>query len=464
MPRSLHPASLPSTLRIRPYDAAIAALAPFAAFWIRGGSSPEDGWDNILIYAAVALLCTLLALVYFRVSSILVRFFAAHDAVRIGKACAAAIALTIAICFAFNRLDSVPRSVPFIHATVLFIGLAGIPFLIAYNLREDKPSAAPHENTKETILVIGANRIAWFYIRMVEMFSEGRQRVVGILDASPGLLNQTLAGHAVVGKPEDLGRVIDEYGVHGVKVNRVMVAFAHDHYDRQTWQTFEETCSARQIRLGSIADLLSISLSPSSPVEDAATPDISLAVDQRGIWRVKRAIDVIVALLAILILLPVILLIGLAIRLTMGAPVVFWQQRQGLGGAPILVYKFRTLLAPFDENGRLRSDAERLPPLGALLRMTRFDELPQLFNLLSGDMSLIGPRPLLPIDQPEDYAKRLSVRPGITGWAQVNGGKLVQAEDKRLLDEWYIENASLKLDLIIALRTLKIIFSGDGAA
>jgi Bacterial sugar transferase len=144
-----------------------------------------------------------------------------------------------------------------------------------------------------------------------------------------------------------------------------------------------------------------------------------------------------------------------------GLPVFFWQQRMGAGGRRFLLHKFRTLRTPFDENGRKLTDEERLSPIGRFMRRTRLDELPQLLNILVGDMSLIGPRPLLPRDQRKNIEIRLMVRPGITGWAQVNGGVLLSPDEKEPLDEWYIRNASLWLDLRILFMTAIVFFCGE---
>jgi lipopolysaccharide/colanic/teichoic acid biosynthesis glycosyltransferase len=151
----------------------------------------------------------------------------------------------------------------------------------------------------------------------------------------------------------------------------------------------------------------------------------------------------------------------LAIRVRLGAPVMFWQQRVGVHGEPILVHKFRTFAPAVDADGRVLSDDERSTPLGRFLRACRLDELPQLFDVLRGHMNLIGPRPLLPVDLADDCSIRLSVAPGLTGWAQVHGGKAISAEEKNALDEWYIYHASLALDLRIVWSTLRIVFKGD---
>jgi lipopolysaccharide/colanic/teichoic acid biosynthesis glycosyltransferase len=133
---------------------------------------------------------------------------------------------------------------------------------------------------------------------------------------------------------------------------------------------------------------------------------------------------------------------------------VFWQQRVGRNGAPLYLYKFRTLQTLFDRQTKERRLAQEPSAIGRFLQTTRLDELPQLWNIISGDMSSVGPRPLLPADQPDDLEVRLMVRPGLTGWAQVCGGKLISADEKNALDAWYIRHASLWLDLKIIIRTI----------
>ena len=134
--------------------------------------------------------------------------------------------------------------------------------------------------------------------------------------------------------------------------------------------------------------------------------------------------DFCLSLLLIVVLLPVFLMIAVIVLLDVGSPIFFWQRRVGINGQGFHIHKFRTLKPAYDDQGRTFSTTDRVSWVGALLRKFRLDELPQLLNVLVGDMSLIGPRPLLPHDQPSDATARLMVRPGITGWAQVNGGKL----------------------------------------
>ena len=177
--------------------------------------------------------------------------------------------------------------------------------------------------------------------------------------------------------------------------------------------------------------------------------------------KAKRLFDFIVATLALFTLSPLLLLLAFLVGLNSGFPILFHQRRPGLHGKPFTLYKFRTMTDERDAQGNLFPDAERLTPFGRFLRSTSLDELPELFNVLKGEMSLVGPRPLLMryLDRytPEQM-RRHEVKPGITGWAQINGRNAITWEQKFALDVWYVDNQSLWLDLkIIALTAWKIL-------
>ncbi|NCC97697.1 MAG: sugar transferase, partial [Synergistales bacterium] len=160
----------------------------------------------------------------------------------------------------------------------------------------------------------------------------------------------------------------------------------------------------------------------------------------------KRALDVVLSLMGLVVLSPVLLCTALAVAVKLGRPVLFRQRRPGLNGKPFYMLKFRTMTDGRDKKGNLLPDEVRLTSFGKLLRSTSLDELPELLNVLKGDMSLVGPRPLLmeylPLYSP-DQARRHQVRPGITGWAQVNGRNALSWEDKFALDVWYVDNWSI---------------------
>lgn len=179
----------------------------------------------------------------------------------------------------------------------------------------------------------------------------------------------------------------------------------------------------------------------------------------------KRLFDFLVALCTVLILLPVIIVVAILIRFRLGSPILFTQERPGLNGEIFKMMKFRTMLNGKDEQGNLLPDNERMTKFGSFLRSTSLDELPGLFNVLKGDMSLVGPRPLLVQYLPlynKQQARRHNVRPGITGWAQVNGRNAISWEDKFKLDVWYVDNQSFLLDIKILLLTVKKVFVREG--
>jgi lipopolysaccharide/colanic/teichoic acid biosynthesis glycosyltransferase len=179
----------------------------------------------------------------------------------------------------------------------------------------------------------------------------------------------------------------------------------------------------------------------------------------------KRLFDIFVAGAAILILLPVIIVIAVFVKFMMGSPILFRQQRPGLAGRSFQMIKFRTMIDELDANGNLLRDSQRLTQFGRFLRATSLDELPELWNVIEGKMSLVGPRPLLiqylPLYSAEQ-SRRHNVLPGITGWAQVNGRNALTWEEKFALDVWYVDNHSFWLDLRILVKTLVEVFKRTG--
>lgn len=182
---------------------------------------------------------------------------------------------------------------------------------------------------------------------------------------------------------------------------------------------------------------------------------------------IKRFFDIIISSLTLVTLLPLISVIALLVRFNLGTPVLFCQTRPGLHGKPFRMYKFRTMLNTTDHTGDLLPTDRRITRFGRFLRSTSLDELPELWNVLKGDMSLVGPRPLLmeylPLYSVEQY-RRHDVRPGVTGWAQVNGRNTLSWEQKFTYDVWYVDNHSLFLDVKIMMLTVCKVASRDGVS
>ena len=179
----------------------------------------------------------------------------------------------------------------------------------------------------------------------------------------------------------------------------------------------------------------------------------------------KRIFDIFVVLISLPLLIPIYFLVILVVKIKLGSPIFFKQPRPGLGGEVFNIHKFRTMTNECDSNGVLLSDSKRLTQFGKFLRSTSLDELPSLWSVLKGDMSLVGPRPLLVEYLPlysERQSKRHEVRPGITGWAQVNGRNSISWDEKFELDVWYVDNQSIWLDVKILWLTVKKVIVRDG--
>ena len=181
----------------------------------------------------------------------------------------------------------------------------------------------------------------------------------------------------------------------------------------------------------------------------------------------KRIFDLLAASILLVLLAPIMAAVAVCVRLALGSPVLFRQSRPGLNGRAFRLLKFRTMRSAFDASGRPLPDGDRLTGFGKVLRRTSLDELPELLNVLKGEMSLVGPRPLLMEYLPlytSEQARRHDVKPGLTGWAQVNGRNTISWEQKFKLDVWYVDHASLWLDLKILWLTLSKVLRGDDIA
>lgn len=179
----------------------------------------------------------------------------------------------------------------------------------------------------------------------------------------------------------------------------------------------------------------------------------------------KRALDLLLVILALPVWVPVLVVLSMMVRASIGSPIVFTQVRPGMNGRPFKLIKLRTMTNAVDAAGKLLTDAERLTEFGSWIRATSLDELPELWNVLRGEMSLVGPRPLLTEYLPlysSDQARRHTVPPGVTGWAQVNGRNAITWEEKFRLDIWYVDHRTMWLDLKILLLTLMRVFLRHG--
>jgi lipopolysaccharide/colanic/teichoic acid biosynthesis glycosyltransferase len=441
------------------WDLFWALVSPIFALLLRDVDVNAD-WSVIANYWLLSAGFAILAFFAFRLQDGMTRYFSVHEALDIAEAVLFAELMTFAVLFTLTRLDGIPRSIPLIHGLLLAGGLLAARVFVRIMASEDN-EPPEHQCRRERIILIGANRFASSFIQLLNAYAPQQQRIIAVLDEDAAMTGRAISGVQVLGAPRELDAIINEFAIHGIGTGQILIAGEADFLSAPVLHEVERICKKRQIELTFLPRMIGLSERKSTtaaviskPVESG--PTFALP----PFFRLKRWIDIIGSLALIVLFFPLLVLAGMLVLLDVGPPIFFWQERLGRKGRSFLIYKFRTLRAPFDSAGNLALGNRQPSAVGRFLRATRLDELPQLLNVLFGEMSLIGPRPLLPEDQPTNTSIRLSVRPGISGWAQVNGAKLVTKEEKEKLDEWYVRNASLWLDLRILMMTIKVVMRG----
>ncbi|MGA8170955.1 MAG: sugar transferase [Methylocystis sp.] len=457
-------------MKLSLFDIFWAVAAPFIALGLRDPGLLEPvGLPRELPatyqYALVTIGCSILAFLLFRVSEGMSHFFSVHDVLAVCGAVAVTVASSSAILFVLTRMDGVPRSTPLIYGLVLGSGMiiartvARVFHKEAWPQRETAGQEMAPRNLRR-VLLIGVDRFAATTIKLTDHQRPRTTQVVAALDSREALLGRSVSGVKVVGDIQDIGAVVDEYAVHGVDIDEVWLSDDVTNLSHAVLARLSVQCADRGVKFTRISEALNLTpqMNPSSYTpRDGGVPALELS----DYFKLKRVIDVVASTALLVALLPLALIACCLVLFDVGVPILFWQQRIGRHGRKFLLYKFRTYHAPFDKNGEKVADDQRLSKLGRAIRALRLDEIPQLLNVLVGDMSLIGPRPLLPVDQPNDPRLRLLVRPGITGWAQINGGTIVTPAEKDALDVWYVRHASLTLDLRIAISTALFAVTGE---
>jgi lipopolysaccharide/colanic/teichoic acid biosynthesis glycosyltransferase len=321
-------------------------------------------------------------------------------------------------------------------------------------------ASAPTET--EHIVMIGTTKLTSLYMQLIETYSPDTRQVIAILDDNPQLIGRSIAGIRVVGPPSHLESIINEFSDHGIHTDRVVVGGDPNMLSVEQIDQIDHICDNHEIHLDFVPSLVGLTDSQTEPAEAPENPPQPPPTGTISQYlRTKRFFDFTLGVALSFLLLPVFFVVAALVLLDVGSPIFFWQRRVGVGGHSFLLHKFRTLKTSFDWRGLPVPNPERLSQIGSLLRRFRLDELPQLLNVIVGDMAIVGPRPLLPRDQPPDPSLRLLARPGITGWAQVNGGKLLSSAEKAELDEWYIRHASFWLDLRILAKTVHVLIWGE---
>ncbi len=452
------------------FDVLWAIVAPFLALALRDPVILEqsDGFGDFgpaFQYAFTTIFFAFLSFLVFRISDGMSHLFSVHDVLAVCGAVATTVASSSLTLFVLTRMEGVPRSTPLIYALVLGSGLVLARTMARYSHAE----RSPNEQFEETpslmpqhvrrVLLIGADRFAAATIKLLNCQRPRTTLVVAALDPRMHFHGRAMSGVKIIGRVEELEAIVDEYQVHGVDIDEVWLSDDAAALPVEAMARLNQQCQNRGLKLKPIAAALNLEPRVQEDprlYEWAPVGEIELS----RYFKLKRAMDILASASLLIAVAPLATITACLVLYDVGAPLLFWQQRIGRNGRKFLLYKFRTYHAPFDRSGIKIAPEDRLSRLGRAIRAARLDEIPQLLNVLVGDMSLIGPRPLLPIDQPSDPRLRLSVRPGITGWAQLNGGTFVTPAEKDALDVWYIKHASIALDLKIAVKTL--LFSVTG--
>ena len=455
-------------IRLSPVDVILAAVAPLVALYFRNVDMVTDGkWAVAGSYFLVSVVASLVAFQFFRISEMIPRYLSVSDVLDLAKVVLSGQLITAIVLFTFTRLDGIPRSVPAIQALILVTGL--VAYRVGQNFSEKRrrQSDRSQDVVSKNVILIGLNDWSVLVMKFLKAHFPERWRVVALLDEETRWFGHSVNGVQVFGPPEQLEALIEEFATHGVCIDLVAVGGVVDGLSEEALAEINCICARRNLELASFPDLSAVCFAKGvvrstlknsdAGSKSGVFPDIRLS----PYFRLKRLLDAVAAAFLILLLLPLLAIAALLVIIDVGSPVLFWQERVGWAGRKLQIYKLRTLQPPFDRRGQKIPEEQRTSWIGRMLRKTRIDELPQLLNVLVGDMSLIGPRPLLPEDQPPNSAVRLTVRPGITGWAQVNGGLHLSPTEKDALDVWYIYNASLWLDLRIVWMTFFSFLNGD---
>ena len=464
-------------------DVALMLLATLSALLLR--ENFEVALNRFTEFLPYLLATLAIALAVFPVAGLnrsLWRFSSLHDHLTVTAAVAATVAGAVGLAFVYNRLDGVARSLPFLQFLTCTAFLTGARVLhrLVHEARRDRKGApallqpAAEGNAATTVLVVGITRLADAYLRAAAELTLGQIEIAGIVGVKQRHAGRALAAHRVLGSPEELSDILDLLEVHGVTVDVIAVAAPFRTFSPPAREALLLAERARAIEVRFLAEDWGLAvekftgaLPPQCTLTDKPetsfeiSPTLLNSIALRRYWFIKRSIDLLGAIVLTLLLSPLMLMTALLVTASIGFPVLFWQQRPGLGGRAFHLYKFRTMRSAHSSDGSRLSDGERVSTIGKVLRRLRLDELPQLFSIMRGDMSFIGPRPLLEQDQSKAYSARLLVRPGLTGWAQVVGGRDISSEDKAALDVWYVCNASLALDAEIVLRTIPFVLFGE---
>ncbi len=456
------------------FDLFIVSISPFLSILIRDNFLLI--WEklySVLPYTGICILVSCLVFIAANVHRSVWKYAGMPDYTLILKAVTVSVGITVCIVYITGLQHGFALSVPIIQWAVIITMMVAFRFVVRSVFGARFPNTNRMLYERENVLIVGLSDVTGIYLHWVRKIAWGKINVVGILDEIRPLKGRHVQSCQVIGEPVELAQILAKYRIHGVVINRIVITVPFDKLTPETQGilTYYETRGGLKFEyldgtFGGSSDGNRESVDHLSALETddkSCMPRLSSTYFSSNSYYpvLKRSGDILLSLLLLLLLSPLILFVALLVFLDRGYPVTFWQQRLGKGGRPFKLFKFRTMCNGIDGNGEIIPDESRISRLGRFLRRARLDEIPQLYNILIGEMSFVGPRPLLVADQPGTSGVRLLVRPGLTGWAQVNGGQSVSKEDKAVLDLWYLKNISPYLDLKIVILTIWMVIFGE---
>ncbi len=457
------------------YDLACICISLVAALYLRHGfpliieGQPNDIYILLLTTLGVAVI--VLPAVHNYAS--IWRFTSSSELFNIMIAVALVVLLSNSGLFLISRLEMMPRSVPPMHWALAVTLMCGSRLLTKRLFRAPQSIQKKQPSLKQHVLVLGVCHTAELYLQFIRHIVQHPVVIEGFVDSDRNLTNWMFQKYKILGTPHDIPRILEQFNLHGVHIKHVVLMHGLNTLPKSVKKLLKEMENKGTIELVHFSKHIGSQLQPQNKRHASdfyqhalkISPDIF--IQPRGIYPyIKRSIDIVGAICLAILFLPLLLITTLLVFYDVGAPILFWQQRPGLRGRAFRLYKFRTMQhagrkLDEDRNTHKSADSKRTSAIGKWIRRFRWDELPQIFHIIAGTMSFVGPRPLLPDDQPMLGEARLSVRPGVTGWAQIHGGDALTPQEKLGLDLWYIQNMSFWLDLRILLATFVFVLKED---
>ena len=443
------------------HDVAIAILALPIAFLLRENDLilPSKHVSYIISTLPLLAICAVVATLLFGSHRAVWRYLDIPEIIRLAQMALFSVFIFQLGQFFVDRLDGMPRSVlPLQFLVMMFLMLTS---RIAYGAVLRRTEFAAAGSPGKPVLLIGSGDGAALFIRLHQIGGQNNFEPIGIL-CDKLSTNRRIASVPILGDLADFERVVANLCVQGMPPAAIVVTRPHHELGYTAAETLISKAAAVGITTAELPDLMRFKSDTRNALRDSLTPPLPSVVTVYP--RLKRAFDIAVSAGVLVVTAPVLIIAAIAVALFIQRPVLFVQLRPGLAGQPFKLLKFRTMRDPLDAKGNRLTDAERTPLAGRILRRTRLDELLQFWNVLIGDMAIIGPRPLVVSDldaMPDKGEARSGSRPGITGWAQVNGGHQLTPEEKLALDLYYSEHASLRFDAQIVWRTVMMMMFGE---